>query len=158
MLQLQFIILPIVAGVLLIVGLGLVITWHQIRKDSGRYKIINQRDWNHEWMQFTGWLISVFGGLAFVALVICLVPFQPKYWVLTEHNGSIATISNRFVDGTGDITESTYTLTLDGEDTPLVVSDSRITGLKVGQQVSLTCSLGWVYGGADVTNCYLRSF
>jgi len=103
-------------------------------------------------------VLLIFTPILVVVTLIALVPFAPKYWVLTEHNGTIATLSNRFVGGTGDVTNTTYTLTLDGEDTPLVVDDSRVTGLKVGQDVSLTCSLGWVYGGADRANCYLRSF
>lgn len=107
------------------------------------------------WVRGTLLLVSP---ILVLTLLASLVPFNPAYWVLTQHTGTIATLSNRFVDGTGDLTDQTYTLTLEGENLPLVVDDSRITGLKVGDHVTLTCSLQWVYAGADITNCYLRSF
>lgn len=101
-------------------------------------------------------VLLLFTPFLVIVTAILLFPFQPKYWLLTEHTGTIATLSNRFAAGSGDL--KTYTLTLKGENAPLVVNDSRITGLGIGQHVSLTCSLQWVYGGADITNCYLRSF
>lgn len=108
------------------------------------------------------WWISgaatIVGGALALGFVASLIPFAPKYWVLTETRGAIESISNRFVDGSGDISNSTYTLTLEGDPVPRVVTDSRILGLQVGDVVSLTCSLEWVYGGADRSNCYLRSF
>jgi hypothetical protein len=107
------------------------------------------------------WVRAFATGLAgFVVGIwlIALIPFNPAYWILTQHEGTVASISNRFVDGTGDISGGTYTLTLDGDPTPRIVTDSRILSLKVGDRVDLTCSLGWVYGGADTNNCYMRSF
>jgi hypothetical protein len=145
----QFIVLPIVF--LVLVGIAGLLVFCGSRWGDRSYGMMSGFD-------FAGVIFGIFAGCVLLVTVISLIPFAPKYWVLTEHNGTIATLSNRFVDGTGDITNTTYTLTLDGENTPLVVNDSRVTGLKVGQNVSLTCSLEWVYGGADRANCYLRSF
>ena len=101
---------------------------------------------------------SIIGGLFALGLVASLFPFAPQYWFLTSHTGTVATSSNRFVDGTGDLSGGTYTITLAGDPTPLVVTDSRILALQVGDEVSVTCSLQWVYGGADQNNCYMASF
>jgi hypothetical protein len=119
------------------------------------YKTWDRSDLPSFWFKW-----SAVGAASFMALVlvISLVPFNPTYWVLTQHQGIIASISNSFVDGTGDISGSTYTLTLEGDRTPRVVVDSRILGLEVGDRVDLTCSLEWVYGGADINNCYLHGF
>lgn len=101
---------------------------------------------------------TVFAMLAAFALIIALVPFNPSYWFLTQEGGTVATISNRFVEGTGDVSGQTYTMTLEGDATPRVITDSRVLGLATGDHVDLTCSLEWVYGGADRSNCYMRSF
>lgn len=157
-LQLHIIILPIVTLLLLAVGGALIFTYYKVRKDSGRWRSIHQEDWSHEWLAGLGWILSGFGALLLLATAIALIPFNSSYWVLTQHDGAIASMSNRFVEGSGDITSQVFTITLDGESAPLVVDDSRIVGLQVGDDVSLTCALEWVYGGADQQNCYLRSF
>ena len=107
------------------------------------------------WVRLFGRILST---ILLAAFVSSLFPFNPAYWVLTQHEGTIASISNRFVEGSGDISGRTYTLTLKGDQTPRVVTDPRILGLEVGDWVDLTCSLEWVYGGADRSNCYMRSF
>lgn len=107
------------------------------------------------------WIRGVAVALAAImalVFIISLLPYSPRYWVLTQKTGTIETLSNRFVEGNGDLSGQTYTLTLKGDPTPHVVTDSRVLGLSTGDFVDLTCSLEWVYGGADTSNCYLRSF
>jgi len=151
-LRLDLVILMSVTLPILLVGIALVIAYYKLRRpDFAEY---------HTYMGlgFGAWFTFGAGALLLLGTIGALIPFNPTYWVLTQHTGTISTLSNRFVDGSGDLSGGTYTLTLDGDPTPLVVTDSRILGLEVGQKVDMTCSVEWVYGGADINNCYMRSF
>lgn len=133
-------------------------SWQQ--REGTKHPRFTYINWEKEdlpsyWARGVGICLAV---VIFAAFVVSLAPFQPRYWVLSEQSGVIASISNRFNDGSGDLSGDTYTVTLEGDSTPRVVTDSRILGLHSGDQVDMTCSLEWVYGGADRSNCYLRSF
>lgn len=158
MLHLHILILFIVTPALLVIGGGLLVIYFRNRTDTGKYRIIGLTDWTHEGLALAAWTTFGVGLTTLLVLTISLIPFSPKYWVLTEHTGELASISNRFVEGTGDVSGQTYTLTFVDDPTPRVITDSRILGLEAGDTVSLTCSLEWVYGGADRSNCYMRSF
>lgn len=158
MLQIHLLVLLIVGPLLTMAGISMVAAYFKVRHDSGRWKLIDQKDWSHEGLAMAGTITGVIGGLVILSLLVAAIPYQPKYWVLTETQGELVSISNRFASGTGDVSGVTYTITLVGDPTPRVVTDSRILGLSVGDEVSLTCSLEWVYGGADKSNCFLRDF
>ena len=94
---------------------------------------------------------SIGGAIIAIALVVCLIPFQPHYWFYEEHAGQIESISNRFLDASGDLSAGTYVLSVGGES--LVVEDPRVLNYAVGDDIALNCLPIWVYGAADRIYC-----
>lgn len=107
-----------------------------------------------------GWGITAFGA-AFVAAFVGIfwffaaIPFDGKYYPLYSVSGTVETISNGFVDGSGDSTFLSYVVTLEGDERPYLIDDPRITTLD-GQEIELLCTIGWVYQGADKWTCDIR--
>lgn len=97
-------------------------------------------------------MVAVFVGIGWFAAAF---PFDSKYYPLYSVSGKIETISNGFVDGSGDSTFLSYVVTLEGDDRPYRIDDPRITTLD-GKDVELLCTIGWVYQGADKWSCDIR--
>lgn len=141
MIRLELIILPLVL-IPLVAALWFGI-WH-----GRKYR-------EYDMWSGTGVVLTVVGGafaaVAAAALVICLIPFQPHYWFYEEHAGQIESISNRFIDASGDLSAGTYVLSVGGAS--LVVEDPRVLNYAVGDDISLNCLPTWVYGAADRIYC-----
>lgn len=157
MLQLQFVILPIVTVVLLAVAGLLLWLYFRLRRDTGRWTLIGEKDWTHGGLCLSGSILGSFGGFALITTLIMMVPFNPTYWTYNHVEGSVASVTNRFVGGTGDLSGD-YVLRLDGESGVFNVQDNRIQGVKIGDHVDLTCTVQWVYAGQDQNNCFIRSW
>lgn len=107
----------------------------------------------------SGWFIVsvltwVIGGITLICAVCALIPFNAKYWNLYETSGTVQSVSNRFVDASGDLTRG-YLIELDNGQ-QMVLSDSRVLNLE-GKKASFTCSYEWVYQSQDRLNCTIRS-
>jgi hypothetical protein len=148
MLQLQFILLPAFGLFFTIAGIVLTLIFRRYDFDLLDTPI----------GVFFGTIFS--WGIALILIItnLCvLFPYQAKYLTYTEHQGIVNTVTNRFNDGTGNLSGNLI-LTLKNSTVPLVVTDDRLQSVKVGQYVDLTCSIAFTYGGADETDCFIRSF
>lgn len=99
-----------------------------------------------------GW---VFGGIALLVSLVLLIPYNPTYWMVYEKSGTVEAVSNRLVDGSGDLTNTSYLVEL-GDGTSVVLDDPRVLNTE-GTEISLTCTVEWVYLSADRLNCTVRS-
>jgi hypothetical protein len=154
-LQLQFIIVPLVALVLAFVAVTLLLRYFKTREVEYRHG--NLVSYTKDGLGVAGVFVSVFAGIAILVTAVLLIPFNPKYWVYEHVDGTVASVSNRFVSGTGDLS-SDYVLRIDGQPGVFNVQDNRIQGVKIGDPVDLTCAVQWVYAGQDQNNCFIRSW
>lgn len=92
------------------------------------------------------------GGVALLTVALALIPFSPKYWVLTPYEGTIDTLSSQTVIESKDLTPR-YVVTLEGIDEQMITTDPRIMLFEEGEQIEFICGWEWVYGGADRLNC-----
>jgi hypothetical protein len=124
--------------------------------------ILRRYGWDAIEAPFYSLLSVIFGGLVSVLILVLMAvsffPYQGKYLVITQHSGTINSISNRFVDASGDVSDGVYVVKLDGDRTPYVVQDARVLSVKTGDKVDLACTLTYVYAGADRTDCYIASY
>jgi hypothetical protein len=151
MLQLQFIIVPAVTLLFILVTLALIII--------GR---IREGSWFSDSWGIHGWGVgAVFTGVVATIMtlvsVVLFIPFNAKYLTFNEVVGKVDTATNRFVSGTGDLSGD-YILRISGQPGVYNVQDDRIQGVKVGDRVDLTCTVEWVYAGQDQNNCFIRSW
>lgn len=139
--QLQFIILPIVFGsIVLLAGIGMVLGSVFGDGSDGVAAPLSGI--------FGGVLATVVG----VLWVVLLVPFDSKYQVLYAVDGTVASVDAPFTEDGGD-TLNSYLVTLEGDDRIYRLTDpraKRLTG-----DIALTCSIEWVYQGADRINCVI---
>lgn len=99
-----------------------------------------------------GLIFFLGGGIAVLAIIIALIPFNPKYWVLTSYEGTIDTLSSQTVIESKDLTPR-YVVTLEGIDEQMITTDPRIMLFEEGEQIEFICGWEWVYGGAERLNC-----
>lgn len=100
-------------------------------------------------------LLAVFAGMGVLASILLAIPFQSKYLVYYNVDGTVLSVTNAFDSGSGDITSSPV-VRLDSLDHGVVVSDPRVMDL-VGEEVTLLCSIEWVPYAADRLNCSIAS-
>lgn len=147
-LQLQFVILPIVTLALL--GLGFPLYWrHRKDRDYGMWS---------GWQIFTGFWTGMLGLVFLLITFGVMIPFNPTYWTYNHVYGTVSSVSNRFINGTGDLSDVDYVVSLKGMPGVYNVQDNRIQGVKIGGTVDLTCTVQWVYQGQDQNNCFIRSW
>lgn len=150
MLQLQFIIVPTVALCLAVVSAALLVRYFRTRKpDFVGYTKAG--------LGMAAAFLTTFAGFAILGTLILLIPFSPTYWTYNHVGGTVLSVSNRFVDGTGDLS-SDYVLRIQGQPGVYNVQDNRIQGITIGDPVDLTCTVQWVYAGQDQNNCFIRSW
>lgn len=154
-LQLQFIIVPLVALVLAVVAVALLVRYFKTREIQFQHG--STVFYTKDGLGVSAVFVSVFAGIAILVTAILLVPFSPKYWVYEHVEGTVASVLNRFVSGTGDLSND-YVLRIDGQPGVFNVQDNRIQGVKIGDPVDLTCTVQWVYAGQDQNNCFIRSW
>lgn len=109
------------------------------------------KEW-HGMLAFASFLLA---GLVTVILLICLVPFQPKYWVMTNEIAEVTRVETQTaIDGSGSNSQiiSNVVLTLDSGRV-VIIEDPRALNIEVGDDVNLRCMTDWVYGGSDVITC-----
>lgn len=94
---------------------------------------------------------GIMGAFFLVLWAVSLVPFDAKYHQLYRVTGEVTGVSNVLTEDGGDLTR-TPVLSIDTVDRDITMSDPRAVNLQ-GQTVDLTCSIEWVYQGADRYNC-----
>lgn len=149
-LQPHFWILPIVALLLIAVGLCLLITGIRVRRAA---KLRDRYTSRGEGRIFSGSLVGFFGGAVAVTWLVLLLPYSPEFWMLYRLSGEVQTVTRSFEEGTGELSNEPV-VRIGGFSTPVVVADSRIYDY-VGQDVDLTCSLEWVPYGQKRINCFI---
>jgi dolichol kinase len=145
MLQLQFIITPIIFAVLASASIACALIG---RRTSRRDRWLGG-DWT-----FGATAVGAAAAVTLLALLIMLIPFDGKYFMINERTGTVATVSNQFVNGTGDSTSQSFIVTLEGNKTPYELTDNRASVLD-GKDVTLVCTTEFVYMGADRENCVI---
>jgi hypothetical protein len=155
MLQLQFIIVPTAFVVLAaFTWLAFILAARAHKRSSGRFA----NDWIDSGWAFGAIMGSIFSGVLLIVTVVILIPFNAKYWTYDHVAGTVASVTNRFVSGTGDLSGGDYVLGIAGQPGVYNVQDDRIQGVNVGGRVDLTCTVQWVYAGQDQNNCFIRSW
>ncbi len=96
---------------------------------------------------------AIFG----VILALVLIPYSPKYWSWYQLEGKIAAIDNVFEAEDSELVNNAV-VTLEGFDTPFVVSDPRILTLDEGATVTFRCDWEWVNGGEDRLGCLIADY
>jgi hypothetical protein len=100
---------------------------------------------------FAAAIAGLFGVGAVVVWLVLLVPYQAKYHFLYHVDGTVASVSNVLTEASGELTQQPI-VTLDGIDASFAVNDSRAVTL-TDRDVTLLCSIEFVYLGADRYNC-----
>ena len=116
----------------------------------------SKRETGPLWM--TSMVISWSGLIIFfLLLVAALFPFNPKYWFLSDVDGTVTGLQTQTViTDTGETQlTSESVLTLDDK-TEVVVADPRIQNVQVGEEIQLSCSYEFIYGGSDLLKCNIR--
>lgn len=107
---------------------------------------------------FAGWFTFGFGVIAAGVFALTLIPFQPKYWDWYVVEAHVEKVTNKFTDGSGDITTS-YVLNLAGSNVPVVSNDQRASQIE-GKDVTLLCNVSWIDFGnsADQWTCSIKEY
>lgn len=126
---------PIVA---LMIAVSLVALWRWLATDI--------EDWG-----MVALLVGALAAVAAIIWVVVAIPFNPAYWQDYRVEGEVLTVSNTWADDGGDMARVPV-VTLDTVDRPLVIDDPRAVTLQ-GEQVTLTCSIGWHFRAADTYSC-----
>lgn len=134
-------ILPLVAGVLILLGA----LWFFGFEDWFGYG-------NGGWA-ITGVAFWILALAPTIIWIISLIPFDSKYHVLYKLEGKVESVSNTFEGGSGKMT-SKPVIQLSGYDEPIQMDNPRIVTLE-GHEVTLTCYYSWEMYGLDITKCDL---
>lgn len=145
-LQPQFWIVPLIAGVFLVLGVGLWLIRCSVKGDS----YMGGEGWGFG--AIFSWVIGVIllGVYAFM-----LIPYDTKYLYNYKLSGTVEINTNKFDDGDGTLSYIPIAK-VSGYPDPIRVNDSRLLTLD-GKNVDLTCSIKWAYEGMDVTACSVRA-
>jgi hypothetical protein len=108
------------------------------------------------WESFGAAIFSILGGMALFILLISLVPYSPKYWMVYPESGTITTLAARSAASESKLT-SEFALKLDESDTVIISTDPRLLTLQEGDEVALACTWGWRPQGKDQYNCVLAN-
>lgn len=139
--QLQFIILPIVAAVLFVITALCVWRWLVAENEFSGWSLAS-------------WFLGAFTLLAVGIWVVMCIPFDGKYWEIYKRSGEVTSVTNQWAGGSGDSTYRAYLVRLAGDPQSYVLDDPRASQLK-GHEATLTCTVEFVYMGADRWNCVI---
>ena len=103
-----------------------------------------------------GAFLLVGTGVGLFTLIFTAFPYNPHYWFMEEHSGTVVSVSNQFDKGSGDNSKKEYVVELEGDSIPYITQDSRILSFKPGDTLNLNCANNWVYGGSDTTSCNIN--
>lgn len=136
----------IAAGVLVALIIGAVVSFAVFRRKGG---------YLHSSADVIGWFSSFGVVVMVVGFAVAMFPYQPKYWQMYEVDTTVESVTNTFVDSSGDIA-SVPIVQLTGVDRPVEVKDPRVLNLK-GRDVSFACTMHWHYQAADTYQCKIRN-
>jgi len=99
-------------------------------------------------------LAAVFAGLGILVSAIALVPFNPKYWTITDQAGTVTNVKTLTVLTDSDDAQLTanFVVTLNDKQ-QVIMDDPRVQNVKVGDKLDLKCTWEWSYAGKDKQNC-----
>jgi hypothetical protein len=99
-------------------------------------------------------IAAVIAGIGLVGTLIALVPFNSKYWTITDQAGTVTSVKTLTVVTDSDEAQlsANFVVTLDGKQ-EVIMDDPRVQNVKVGDDVDLKCTWEWVYAGKDKQNC-----
>lgn len=99
-------------------------------------------------------LAAVFAGLGILVSVIALVPFNSKYWTITDQAGTVTNVKTLTVLTDSDDAQLTanFVVTLNDKQ-QVIMDDPRVQNVKVGDKLNLKCTWEWSYAGKDKQNC-----
>jgi len=146
-LQLHLIIVPLVFAALL----AATIFFHsKARKKS----LESGKEYTDSIHALFGFMGMVFSAIMGIAILISLIPFQPKFWFVHSEAGTITEIDSRSAsDGSNLITD--FAIKLDSVEDVLISNDPRFLQVEKGDSVDLICTWEWVPYGKDIYNCQL---
>ena len=103
------------------------------------------------------WLIPA-GVLVFAGLMWALsaIPYRATYLQSYAVTGTVESVSDQFVSGTGDASYGERVVTVAGLPQAFIVDNPRILAFHTGDSIALTCEVGWVYRNSDRWTCDLR--
>lgn len=155
-LQLQFIIVPLVFLVSGILGFLFLLAWRHSWL-TAPLTSYGSWHWSTTVFSFIAWTLVSVSVIVGISWIFIGVPWNAKYWPYYSVTGTIENISNSLT-ADGDVTYKTYVVTFEGDETPYLLTDARVTALN-GQKVELNCTLNWVEWGysADQWECDIRS-
>lgn len=87
---------------------------------------------------------------------LALIPYNVKYQQSYVTTGTVLSVSDQFVAGTGDASYGERLVTMDSTQHPVIVQNPRILSYKPGDTLSLTCQVSWNYRNADKWTCDIR--
>ena len=132
-------------GVLVALIIGAVVSFAVFRRKGGYW---------HSNADVIGWFSSFGVVVMVVGFAVALFPYQPKYWQMYEVDSTVESVTNTFLDSSGEVS-SVPIVQLTGVDRPVEVKDPRVLNLK-GRDVSFTCTMHWHYQAADTYKCKIR--
>lgn len=97
---------------------------------------------------------AILAGIGLIGTLICLVPFNAKYWTITDQAGTVTSVKTLTVITDSDDAQlsANFVVTLDNKQ-QVIMDDPRVQNVKVGDDVKLKCTWEWVYAGKDKQNC-----
>lgn len=104
---------------------------------------------------FVAAFVGICGALLGVIWLVMLWPYSGEYHRIYQVHGNVTTVSNVLTDASGDITRQPV-LELDTVDRSIVMNDPRAVNLE-GRDVTLTCTVNWVYASADRYACNIHT-
>lgn len=114
---------------------------------------LHRRDPYSDWGFTAAFCIAFSIGMG-LGLVVSLFPFQPKYWFITQHEGTVTSIETRSSSNEDDIV-TLFSVGIDSMDQNVLTSDPRFLDVEIGDELAVACSIEWVYAGKDIINCVL---
>jgi flagellar basal body-associated protein FliL len=99
-------------------------------------------------------IAAVIAGIGLLGTLITLVPFNSKYWTVTDQAGTVTSVKTLTVITDSDDAQlsANFVVTLDGKQ-EVIMDDPRVQNVQVGDDVNLKCTWEWVYAGKDKQNC-----
>lgn len=139
--------LPI-AGLLVLVGLGIAVIGIRLRVVRGR------------WISKGLEEVAAWGALATGVCVILVTalatgffmwPWSAEYHVWTPVSGTVTATGTRLLGSSDNSTSQYYAEQINGQ--TYRCDDTRCSTVKVGDELSLTCKREWQYAGAPGWDC-----
>lgn len=149
MVQLHIIILASVIAVFIAFSL---IMWVVAKRQESKNR------YDGSGAEFIAKVGGIFSIIFIVVFIAGLAPFNPKYWMITPETGTVTKIQTQTVlTGSNSNSQLTprFVLALDNG-MQVIMDDPRVQSVKVGDSISLNCTVEFIYAGKDKVNCILN--